>query len=150
MPPAPPKSYAGALALLCAMLAFAASFLTDWGGELNQPPPKSWRETATETASSVTDSVKSWVAGDAPVVVPVAPPNKPTVDWAKRARSLSVLTAVLGVLLAAFAYVRREDERKISTALALAGAALAYHLVLKGLIALLAGLAIATLLKPRR
>ncbi len=145
--PASNRSVAGLFALIFAMLAFALAFFTDWGSYLNQPLPKPITEQVTDAASAAAGSVKDRVLGwfeEAQVAAPAV--AAPEIDWNKRGKAASVLTAVFAILLASFAFVRREDDRMITVSLALAGSALAYQFVIKGLIALLAGLVIARVL----
>ena len=146
-PPNSPKSAkaAGLLALTFAMLAFALAFLTDWSSYLSAPAPKTIVQSATDAASGAAVALKDRVTGwfdDAPVIA--SPPEVvDTIDWNKRGKGISVLLAVSAILLATLGFVRHEPERLIATALALAGAALAYQFVLKGLVAMAAGLIIA-------
>ena len=144
----PPKRVkaAGLCALSFAMLAFALAFLTDWSSYLSAPAPKTMVQSATDAATgaagAVKDRVSSWFE-DAPVPV-VNPPEVVTmIDWNKRGKGVSVLLAVSAILLATLGFVRHEPGRLIASALALAGAALAYQFVLKGLVAMAAGLIIA-------
>jgi hypothetical protein len=144
--PASQKSVAGFFALIFAMLAFSGAFLSDWGSYLNQPAPLSVTERAGAAASAAAGSIKERVLS---VFEPEAAPVevlKPAVDWNKRGKAASVLLAVCAILLASFGFIRREDERVVTVSFALAGSALAYQFVIKGLIALLAGLLIASLL----
>ena len=147
-PPSSPKSAkaAGLLALTFAMLAFALAFLTDWSSYLSAPAPKTIVQSATDAATGAAVAVKDRVAGwfdDAPAVVASPPEVVDTIDWNKRGKGISVLLAVSAILLATLGFVRHEPERLIASALALAGAALAYQFVLKGLVAMAAGLIIA-------
>ena len=141
-----PAKAAGLVALSFAMLAFALAFLTDWSSYLAAPVPKTMVQSATDAATGAAVAVKDRVAGwfeDAPAVA-VAPPEADTaIDWNKRGKGVSVLLAVSAILLATLGFVRHESERLIASALALAGAALAYQFVLKGLVAMAAGLIIA-------
>jgi hypothetical protein len=138
-------------ALAFAMTAFALAFVTDYSSYLNSPPPKSLTEVSIDAASGAAKStaarVRDFFQDDDE---PAATPKKEVdIDWNKRGIGISVLLAVASILLAAIAFVRQESERAIAASLALAGAALAYQFVLKGLIALVAGLLIASLLRPR-
>ena len=148
-PPNSPKpaKAAGLLALSFAMLAFALAFLTDWSSYLSAPAPKTIVQSATDAATGAAGALKDRVAGwfeDAPVVVASQPEVVvDTIDWNKRGKGISVLLAVSAILLATLGFVRHEPERLIASALALAGAALAYQFVLKGLVAMAAGLIIA-------
>ena len=144
----PPKQAAGLLALSFAMLAFGLAFLTDWSSYLSAPVPKTMVQTATDAATGAAVAMKDRVAGwfdSAPPAVPVAAPTEvvATIDWNKRGKGVSVLLAVSAVLLATLGFVRHEPGRLVASALALAGAALAYQFVLKGLVAMAAGLIIA-------
>ena len=139
---------AGLLALSFAMLAFALAFLTDWSSYLSAPAPKTMVQTATDAATGAAVAMKDRVAGwfdSAPPTVAVANPTEvvATIYWNKRGKGISVLLAVSAILLATLGFVRHEPGRLIASALALAGAALAYQFVLKGLVAMAAGLIIA-------
>jgi len=144
----PPKQAkaAGLLALSFAMLAFALAFLTDWSSYLAAPAPKTMVQSATDAAAGAAVAMKDRVAGwfeEAPAVVASAPEAVAAIDWNKRGKGISVLLAVSAILLATLGFVRHEPGRLIASALALAGAALAYQFVLKGLVAMAAGLIIA-------
>ena len=145
-PPKPAKA-AGLLALSFAMLAFALAFLTDWSSYLSAPAPKTMVQSATDAATGAAVAVKDRVAGWFDVAPPAAVVSQPEVvtaiDWNKRGKGVSVLLAVSAILLATLGFVRHEPGRLIASALALAGAALAYQFVLKGLVAMAAGLIIA-------
>jgi hypothetical protein len=154
-----PRAITGALALCAAMLAFALAFLTDWGSYLNAPVPKTMVQSASDAASGAAGAVKERVLGwfeeqaktpPAATAAAAAAAAAPEVDWNKRGKGVSVLLAVSAILLASLAFVRREPERLIGTAFALAGAALAYQFVLKGLVALASGLLIAAVLARSR
>jgi hypothetical protein len=148
-------------ALIFAMAAFALAFSTDYASYLNARPPKSILQNATDAAKTaatgaagaVQEKVKSWF-DDAPIVAPSPAEPDREIDWNKRGIAVSVFLAVAAILLASVAFVRTEADhpralissRAQSVALALAGAALAYQFVLKGLIALAAGLLIAGVL----
>ena len=141
-----PAKAAGLLALSFAMLAFALAFLTDWSSYLSAPAPKTMVQSATDAATGAAVAVKDRVAGwfvDAPPAVVTPPEVVAAIDWNKRGKGVSVLLAVSAILLATLGFVRHESERMIASALALAGAALAYQFVLKGLVAIAAGLIIA-------
>jgi|GEM_PF-5794062 len=147
MPPKQAKA-AGLLALSFAMLAFALAFLTDWSSYLSAPAPKTMVQSATDAATGAAVAVKDRVAGWFDSAPPAAAVESPvevvaTIDWNKRGKGVSVLLAVSAILLATLGFVRHEPGRLIASALALAGAALAYQFVLKGLVAMTAGLIIA-------
>jgi hypothetical protein len=147
--PNPVRAIAGATALCAAMLAFALAFLTDWSSYLTAPAPKTMVQSATDAASSAAGAVKERVLGwfeEEAKTPPSVAAVQADVDWNKRGKGASVLLAVTAIMLASLAYVRREPERLIGTAFALAGAALAYQFVLKGLVALASGLLIAAVL----
>ena len=144
------RSYFGALAMVMAMLAFALAFLTDWSSYLSAHEPKSIVSSAKEMASDAAGSVKERVLGlfkeDEPAQTPVAVAVAPEIDWKTRGKGFSVLLAVSAVLLASVGFVRRENGRLITAAMALASAALAYQFVIKGLLAMFAGLMVAAVL----
>lgn len=145
----PIRSYFGGLAMAMAMSAFALAFLTDWSSYLSANEPKSLvssaKEMATNAAGSAKERVLGWFKDDEPTVAP--PVEKaPEIDWKTRGKGASVLLAVCAVLLASLGFVRRENPRLITAAMALASAALAYQFVIKGLLAMFAGLMVAAVL----
>jgi hypothetical protein len=151
----PPRGVFGMLALALAMLAFGLAFLTDWSSYLNAPVPKTLvqkaSDAATSTASAVSERVSRWFDSAPPASEAAGQSAEPApIDWNKRGKAVCVLLAVSSILFASIGFVRHEPERLIATALALSGAALAYQFVLKGLIALGAGLLIAGVLARRR
>jgi hypothetical protein len=151
--PSPVRASASSAGLCAAMVAFALAFLTDWGSYLNAPAPKTMVQSATDAASGAAGAVKEHVLGwfEQDSKKPPSGAAVPAdVDWNKRGKGASVLLAVSAILLASLAFVRREPERLIGTAFALAGAALAYQFVLKGLVALASGLLIAAVLARSR
>jgi uncharacterized membrane protein YukC len=137
--------------LVFAMTAFALAFVTDYSSYLNAPAPKSLTEISIDAASGAAKSTASRVRDffqDDETTKATA--EVPKVDWKKRGIGISVLLAVTSILLASIAFVRQESDRAIVASLSLAGAALAYQFVLKGLIALTVGLLIASLLRTRK
>ena len=143
------RSYFGGLAMALAMLAFALAFLTDWSSYLSANEPKSLvssaKEIATDAAGSAKERVLGWFKDEQPPATPT-PNAAPEIDWKTRGKGASVLLAVCAVLLASVGFVRRENGRLITAAMALASAALAYQFVIKGLLAMFAGLMVAAVL----
>ena len=143
------RSYFGGLAMALAMFAFALAFLTDWSSYLSANEPKSLvvsaKEMATDAAGNVKDRVLGLFQNDEPALTP-PPAAAAEIDWKTRGKGVSVLLAVSAVLLASVGFVRRENARLITAAMALASAALAYQFVIKGLLAMFAGLMVAAVL----
>ena len=110
----------GLLGIIVAFLGLAGTVFTPLAFEVQRPPPIKFSEAVVDIGVKIKDRI---VKKEAPV-----PPQAKT-DWKVVAAIIASALGFIGVALGVASWIRREDSRISSVAVAVGVAAIAFHYV---------------------